>query len=333
MSHRLEILVLQVACLAAATVPLPSEAAPPAQGSPSSFQELDPVQWQYVVSLPPLTLAQMNGQVAAAVSVDVPTKGGKRQVVQRKAGVNAAVYTGLPASAPPLLPAPLNPGDWLSFQTTGNLAQAWATMTTDGVPHLRVRGAGEFRAEGTASWTATYTLGGTTAKELVLRFVVPRATFDNYTDAGAAALWRSRVRAELLVNGYPAWSTEGLMLRTDLSDANAPVQQALLQQFGSPLAFSTNDEDDSAANDTNAQIADSASVPREVKLSLGRFSPGQTVNLQFVARGTAFTVPTMAGGTDHRCKSDNVGGWWCSQASISLLNATAADAPRLYLAP
>jgi hypothetical protein len=346
MPNRIDrLLVLSLACAAAtAVVPLPAEAAPPGgpppSGPPPSAPPppgpspwphvLDAAQTAAVQGLPYLTPAQLRLQGGAVVAVSVPKKGTPQQAVRRAAAADAAAYVSLPASNEPLLPAVVEVFD---FKVVGDAAQAWATMTVDGVPHVKVSGSGEFRADATAAWSANYTLGGTTAKELVLRFVLPAASIDNNTEAQGPAWWRSRLRAEVLVNGHPAWSTEALLMRADYQN-NGLHPLALLQQFGDPLAFDTDDEDAMAGNDTDASAADTQAARREVYLSLGRFNPGAAVNLQFIVRGTALTVPTSPGGTDNRCTVDDpTGELFCSEANVSVLDGSAADAPRLYLAP
>ena len=222
----------------------------------------------------------------------------------------------------------------LDFIGIGDHAQAWATMTAEGVPHLWARGYGQFTVDATASWTTTVTVPAGGSRELVLRFVIPPALVNGDTEQQSIARWRSRLRAELLVNGFPAWSTEAMRLTLDpKTQSNSLVQTLVLQQFGSPLSFGTDDEDASTANDSNAGSVNSASAKRTVHLSLGRFNPGTVVDLAMVLRGSALTVPELGGGTDHRCDySSAQARWFCSRGSVSLAGA-AGDGPRIYLLP
>ncbi len=211
-------------------------------------------------------------------------------------------------------------------------------MTSEGVPHLRLKGFGDFRADATASWTSRFTLGTTTSKEVVLRFTVPPTTVGGNTEQDAPAWWRSRMRAELLVNGFPAWSTEAWRLRADYmksGNQGGTVQQdlAVLQTFGDPMDFPTDDEDTPAppgqdSNDSNSGNVDQPSQAREVTLSLGRFNPGQAIELMMVVRGTAYT---QAGGGTNRCVQGSEQ-WFCSRASMSVNGALGAP-PQVTLMP
>lgn len=323
---------LALAALAAALPALAqSRAATPAR-------VLTPLESAVVDGLSTEVPVDLNLRPSAAVLVSVPTKNGGAPVqkVQRSnLGVDAALYAGLPASnpAPPLLPAAQVAPYLLPFATTGDAAQAWVAMTAQGVPHLYVTGFGEFRADATAAWTSRFTLGGSTSKEVVLRFMVPPSTVSGNTEQDAPALWRARVRADVLVNGFPAWSSEALRLRAPVVPAGggAAQEMAVLQSFGDPLAFPTNDEDGDPANDSNAGNVSQPAAAKVVYLSLGRFNPGQSIELQMIVRGSAFTQPATAGGTDHRCRANPAGGWFCSRATMSVQMGNMA--PQVTLAP
>lgn len=302
--------------------------------------ELSPADREVVNGLPHITAAALKLRLASAVKVSTPSKGADRQAAQRKTGNNAAVYRSLPLSSPPLLPTPPAEGDLFDFVTVGDSAQSWATMTADGVPHLIVRGFGDFEAEAMVSWSASFTVPGTTSNALVLRFVIPAASVGGVTEEDGPAWWRSRLRAELLVNGHPAWSTEALRLRADyrVPSSQNPSQMTtralvVLQQFGEPLVFPTNDEDLSTSNDTNTANADLPAGRKVVYLNLGRFAAGAQLELSMVMHGIALTLPSTAGGTDHRCRERDVPNtWFCSRASLSVSGGTS-DSPRLYLMP
>ncbi len=320
--------------LAAALLPAAAGAAP-TTGSP--VRVLSAVESAAADGLPYTAGSSLALRVAAAVKVSAYSQGSPRQDVQRKSGSNAAVYRSLPLSSPPLLPTAPAAGDLFDFTVIGDSAQSWATMTADGVPHLVLRGFGEFRADATASWTATVTLPATSSKEVVLRFVIPPVSVGGDTEEDGPAWWRSQLRAELLVNGYPAWSTTAMRLRADykvnIMGSNTPQNRtlAVLQQFGEPLAFSTSDEDASTGNDSQDGNLDSPSSKKTVYLSLGRFDAGAQVHLTMIVRGIAFTQPSLPGGTDHRCEQSPAQ-FFCSRASMSV-SGSASDGPRVHLMP
>ncbi|MFT3818499.1 MAG: hypothetical protein QM750_12825 [Rubrivivax sp.] len=321
-STSLAALALAAAGPARADVPLP-------------VAELTVAQQAALSGMSYLSPANQAFRMAAAVKVSAYNKGSPVQAVQRKSADSAAVYAGLPATvSPPLLPTLPAGSSLLDFIGIGDHAQAWATMTAEGVPHLWARGYGQFTVDATASWTTALTVPAGGSRELVLRFVIPPATVSGDTEQQSIARWRSRLRADVLVNGFPAWSTEAMRLTLDPKvQGNSLAQTLVLQQFGSPLAFVTDDEDASAANDSNAGSVNTASAKRTVHLSLGRFNAGTVVDLAMVLRGSALTAPELTGGTDHRCDYVSAQArWFCSRGSLSV-TGVAGDAPRIYLLP
>jgi hypothetical protein len=342
--NRLALRIPRLAALLAATLAAAIPASASAAPNPP-VHELGPVDTAVVNGLPHVSPAALKLRLASAVKVSVPTKGADKAAAQRKTSSHAAVYRSLPVSERPLLPTQPAAGELFDFVTLGDSAQAWATMTTDGVPHLIVRGFGEFEAEAMVSWSASYTVPGTASNELVLRFVIPEVVVGGVTEEEGRAWWRSRLRADVLVNGHPAWSTEALRLRADYrvrhpTDPMETVRRPLvvLQQFGEPLAFPTNDEDlpptsGGPSNDTGIENADYPAERKVVYLSLGRFAAGAQIELSLVMHGIALTVPTSPGGSDHRCRERDVPDtWFCSRASLAV-NGGVNDSPRLYLVP
>lgn len=321
----------------------------PAVGQVASWPTLRPLSPQergIADGLAPVPLVDMNLRPAAAVRVWAEGRGSPQQAVQRaNLGVNAAVYAGAPFGSAPLLPLP--PGARqpreLDFQTEGDSVEGWATMTDRGVPHLRLNGFGQFGADATAAWTSRFTLGGSTSKEVVLRFVVPPTVVGGATEEDAPAWWRARLRTDLLVNGFPAWSTDALRLRADYirhnpSGVDSTEPLLVLQTFGEPMPFGTNDEDTpplqgGPANDSNGGNVDTPSSGKLVYLSQGRFSPGQAIELMMIVRGSAGSWNGTGASGDNRCKTNPAtGGWFCSRATM-VVDGRQADAPRLILLP
>ncbi len=329
------LLVLPV-LLAGTLSMLPAAAAPNPQNGSYSVRELSAAESAIADGLPSLFGNALSLKVAGMARAAAPEKGSPKLAVKRESGGNAAaVYASLPAASPPLLPTWPAGASLFQFETLGDAAQSWATMTADGVPHLFVRGFGEFRAEATASWTSTLTLPAS-AKEVVLRLVIPAASVGGDTEDDGRAWWRSQLRAELLVNGYPAWSTQAVRLRADYKSPSSngtllTRTLEVLQPFGQPLPFPTDDEDSSTSNDSRDGNLDSPSTRKVVYLSLGRFDPNVQLHLTMVWRGIALTVPETAGGTDNRCKSSPAQ-FFCSRASMSLQGGPN-DGPRVILLP
>lgn len=318
-----------------ATLVLAIATTAPAQAdTPLPARELDAGELGPLSGMPYLSPSNSTFEMAAAVRASAYNKGSAVLSVQRKTNDTAAVYNSRPTHPAPLLPTAPAPGDQLSFITTGDLTQSWATMTASGVPHLRLTGFGSFEGDATASWNTTVTVPSGGSREVVVRVVVPPVSVAGNTEVQGKARWRAKLRAELLVNGYPAWSSESIRLTVD-PGANETL---LLQQFGAKLAFPTDDEDlplssGGLNNDTTNGNISSPAAKKVVHVTLGRFNPGTVLDLSMVMRGSALTVPAATGGTDHRCNYSNVEDrYFCSRGSVGVDGGTG-EAPRIYLLP
>lgn len=256
---------------------------------------------------------------------------------ERDSASLAAVYAGTHGTNPALLPYwPTDtPGALLDFQDKGNLAQAWASTTISGIPYVFVTGYGAFRAEATAAWSTTLTVPSGPSREVVARFVLPPVRVNGDTKGTAEAHWRARMRADFLVNGYPAWSTEAVRLT---ANPTAPYgDTVVLQQFGASLTFPNNDEDADTGNDTDSASSSTAgpSTKRVVYVTLGRHAGGTVLEVSLSVRGTAMTMsPTSA---SNRCKRgpDPVTGeerWFCSNATVTV-RGEAGDGAQFFMLP
>lgn len=313
-------------------------ALPALAATPLPVRSLAPGELGGLSGMPYLTPANHPFEVAAAARAYAYNKGATGHAVQRKTGSDAAVYRGMPSGNPPLLPPAPASTALLDFITTGDLAQSWATMTASGVPHIAATGYGDFEAEVTASWTTRVTVpSGAAGREVVVRFVIPQASVAGATEQEGQARWRARLRAELLVNGFPAWSTEAIRFTTDPSKIYNNTELLVLQTFGSDLGFPTDDEDlpfleGGPNNETSASTVNGKSPAKIVHLTLGRFGPGAVIDLSMILRGHALSVPAVSGGTDHRCKSNSVR-YFCSRGTVSVDGSSGGEAPRVYLLP
>ncbi|MBL8333138.1 MAG: hypothetical protein JNM08_08545 [Rubrivivax sp.] len=263
---------------------------------------------------------------ASAVRTSAYNLGNNDWKVQRSTSGNAAVHQSLPAANPPLLPTWPTGSSVFDFKVQHDHAQAWATMSSTGVPWIWLRGFGDYKAEAVSSWNTTVTVPAGGLREVIVRFVLPPATVSGVTEQQGPNAWRARLRAELLVNGFPAWSTEALRFHTS---ASGGTSKPLLQQFGNALFFPTNDEDASTTNDSEDGM-NGASTKTTVHLSLGLFSPGSVIELSMIHRANVFSQPTSGG--SHRCKHDTypVDDWFCSGSGITI-NGSTGEAPRIYL--
>ena len=290
-----------------------------------------------ITALPTTWLSPANQpfKMAATVRTLVPEKAtSATSKTQRANGAVAAVYAGLPAGATQLLPTePTTANGLFSFATTGDAGQSWATMTADGVPHLHATGFGNFTVDATASWSTRVTVPAGGVRRLVVRLVIPPTSVSGNIEPEGPAAWRSRIRGELLVNGYPAWSTESLRLSTNHVSGN---NVTVLQQFGDALWYGVDDEDLPQAdgglnNDSDDGSINSPSAKSTLYLEVGSFNPGAVIDLSMILRASAHTQPT--GGGAQKCqKNYSTNLWHCSRGTATVKGATG-EPPRIYLVP
>lgn len=298
--------------------------------------ELAAYQQGQVNGLPSLHPGNHAFKWASAVQVRAYNKGAKN-ALSRRTGTHAATYGAVPSLASPPLPTWPTQSHLHVFQSVGDNAQAWSTMTPDGVPYLYLTAYGQAHSEATASWTTSLTIpAGSVSPKVVLRFVIPEASVNGNTEQQGPARWRARLRAELLVNGYPAWSSEAMRFVIDPSPPHAStVPKQLLQTFGASWPFPGNDEDDITANDSGPGAPGNAPAARRVVyLSLGRFPPNAVLDLSMILHGTALTVGDTDTSNSNRCGNDMADPdiKRCSHAIVTV-RGDAADGPKIYLVP
>jgi hypothetical protein len=295
-------------------------------------RELSPLEQINMSGVPAMTGVTL--RTAATARASAYNQAEQKQT-ERKSGSAAAVYAGTHGTNPPKLPSwpTPDPGGLLKFEDKGNLAQAWATTTTSGIPYVFATGYGQFRAEATAAWSTTLTVPSGPAREVVARFVLPPVRVNGDTKGdNAEAFWRARMRADFLVNGYPAWSTEAMRLTANPSAE--PNDTIVLQQFGAFLNFPQNDEDTDPNNNSSTSTTD-PSAKRTVYVTLGRHAGGTVLDVSLSVRGTALTMPPDSAG--NRCKRgpDPVTGverWFCSNATVTV-RGESGDGPLFYMLP
>src|SRR5262249_21901413 len=191
-----------------------------------------------------------------------------------------------------------------------------------GVPYLFVNGFGRFEASGAASWQATL-ITPNAASEVIVRLTVPPVEVGGNFDGQGPALWRSRLRGELLVDGYPAWSTEAV--RFDQKVPGSTFDVTYLDSFGRPLRFPSNNVEDE-------------SNQARIYLSLGTMPPTQTLALAFTLRADTRTVddPDLNGKHDNACRfeqlNDNPPEAFCSRGTVTV-HGDPADGPLFFTRP
>lgn len=257
--------------------------------------------------------ADLSLRSAASVSVSVPTKAATRRAARPAAPGTAAVYRGVPSDPRAVLPPWPGEGEVFDFKETSDSAQAWATMTSEGVPYLFVQGFGRFRSDATASWLASMTTAEVSS-EVIVRFDVPKISVTGFTEQDAPALWSSRVRMELVVNGLPVWSVEPL--RFAARHEAGPIEPHV-DSFGQPLDFPGG-----AGSDSQAET---------VFLSLGTMGPGRAVDLELVVRASAQTADDalVAEPNDNACVTKS-GEYFCSRATATV-HGDPVQNVRVYL--
>jgi len=315
---------------AALALAVPALAAPNNPLAP--VRELTQEEAAIVAGLPKLSAQQLNLQQAAHTRATAYGKPGPVSAVQRKAGATASTYSVLPATPQGQVP---------DFIKVGDSAMASASMTPSGVPTLQLSARGDFHAEAMASWHTTLVIPADGPREVFLKLMVPPAHVGGEIEQDHPHRWRARLRAEMLVNGFPAWSTEALRLRTEwraciglACQKTEIAEETALVQYGTPLTFPTNDEDTSTANDSNNKDDRAkASARKTVHLSLGRHAAGTRLNLAWMLRGTVWSEPMLANGSDHRCLwNDAMRRYFCSKADLSL-HGDITDVPEVRYGP
>lgn len=256
------------------------------------------------VNLASTPLSSLNPKTAAAVKADSKAPPTAKQVVQRKSGDTSSVYASDVKSSisdigQPAPPYPSDPAlhELFDFKKTGDASQSWAMMSNSGQAFLALWGLGKSQTTASASWQAPYTVPGSGDQYVYVQFPVPGVAVTGVNEQDAPSTWRSHFRADLLLNGYPAWSTEVMRY----NELNGSVEKARhLSTFGYSLGHT----------DAYQEAGDGSSL-NVITLYLGRFAAGKVLDLSmsyqaetivdkactshddqlFCSRGTVATTP------------------------------------------
>ena len=193
-----------------------------------------------------------------------------------------------------------------------------------------MRGAGQFKGDASVSWRTTVTVSAQGPQVVLIRLVLPSLTVSGVNEQQGFALWRSRLRGELLANGFPVWSADALrFVHNPKVEFNNLQQKVVLQSFGQAFKFPNNDEDDNDTNDSPSGNQPAAGK-ETVFITLGTLPAGSVVDLNFMLRASAFTDPVVGGANNnHRCQKP-AAELFCAQASVQV-NGDLGEPPRVYL--
>jgi hypothetical protein len=271
-----------------------------------------------------------DAQFTTASFVDVSSYPSKsKRDVDRLGGATSASYAGvmsIPYSIqPPPGPATTGPPAdtaHFGFKQSGDASQAWATMTAAGMPFLDLTSFGKAAASGTASWKARIAVAASNPN-VYAQFRVPSASVTGATEENGPSDWKSRFRAELLMNGHPIWQSEATRFSElvhepsgDGESCTASAEKSnSLATFGTGIGFEQSDKQ---------HPSDATSVT----LWLGAFAPGEIVELGLIAR-TDTEV-------DHRCCSHDRAGnpeLFCTSSTATLSWDGTSTPVRFWVGP
>jgi hypothetical protein len=293
--------------------------------TPLPVQVLNSQQTGQVQGFTQVSLAQANFTTRALSNVQTPN--GSSMDPERSGAQTSAAYAG--ASLPftmnpvpgPAANAPPPDAAMFNFKQSGDSAQAWATMTSNGMPFLMTTAFGASTAEGTASWRADVQIPAGGAN-LYVQFYLPAANVQGFTEMNGPSTWQSKVSAELQMNGHPVWSTEATRISPnsgmDTQGSNCGNNGGngpFLMSYGSSLGFSASNQQQSSS-------------PQPVTLSLGPFPAGQTVEVEMIVRSNAQVISPCC---PHNAESQPE--LFCSRASASIGWDNTATPVRFWTGP
>ena len=293
--------------------------------TPLPVQVLTSQQAGQVAGFTEISLASANFTTRALSNVQTAPNGSNMDVERAGAATSAAYagaslpFTMSPVPAPAVSGAP-PAGAAFDFKKSGDSAQVWATMTSNGMPYLFANAFGASNAAGTASWKATAQIPAGGAN-LYVQFLLPSASVQGFTEVQGPSTWQSRVSAELQMNGHPVWSTEATRISpingTDTAGencGNTGGRGPYLSTFGVDVGF-------------NGDLQQ-ASAAQPVTLSLGTFPGGQTVDVEMIVRANAQVISPCC---PHNMEDQPE--QFCSRATASIGWDNTATPVRFWVGP
>ena len=152
----------------------------------------------------------------------------------------------------------------IDFTKAENTAQGWARMSAAAIPALTIALNGETRGHASASWRTTYTVAGSGKRSVSLKFRIPETVMDGRFEQSAKGAYQGRARVQLLVNGYPVWSSETLRVAPPTPNS---ASEYMFETFGTTWAFDKNTEKANA---------------KWVTASMGSYDAGQSLDVALV---------------------------------------------------
>ena len=280
---------MTVTAALALLLPAPAAAMPNGPPGPPKtlpVRELTPAQADAVLDKPDLVttwLSSLSLKTAAMVRADAIAPGSPGQDVERATDAVAAVYASDVKSSVtddghegPVEPLP---GELFNFKVSGDAAQAWATMSASGHPFLMLWALGQSSGHAVASWRTGFTVGGPNSQQVYLQVPMPGVTVTGVNEADGPSLWRSRFRADLMVNGFPGWSTDVVRFNelNSYGSDDSGEKARHLTVFGSTTLGHI---------DGSGETSD-GSTAKTIMLYLGTFPAGSTVDVSLVMRAEA----------------------------------------------
>ncbi len=219
-----------------------------------------------------------------AAWADVTALGnGTGNTTERQTGSISAVYRGVSepntgGSPVPAETAAPPSGSVFNFKQTGDSAQAWATMRSNGMPFLFAQAFGQSSAEANASWSTRISFNS--MRSLSIAFKLPALTVGGALEGEGPSRWQSRLRADLLIDGVVVWSTEASRFNvpngTTGSGNNCAERSdegLFLNNFGKSLGLGAN--------------ANTPAPGQTIYLKLGTYGAGKQIEVSLVVRADA----------------------------------------------
>jgi hypothetical protein len=229
-------------------------------------------------------LNQLQTGTAAMVVVQAPGSGVGTDVEHHSNTISQAYLAEVSKGtkpvghvAPPLPdPAPLA-HELIDYDHNSDAAQGWATMSEVGVPYLNLHVDGLASGKAAASWSARYVVpGGSGNRNVYVRFTIPALTLSGrFLDNARNPSW-GRLRVDLMLDAYPAWSIEAVRFnefhsrQVQHADGNITTEwteQTHLEKFGSDINFSV-------SSGTNSYYTSS----QQITMKLGTFPAGKVLD-------------------------------------------------------
>ncbi len=292
----------------------PGARAQPTSGTVLPVRELTIFEFQALSNL-----NSLNGVVlTTAAHAGVATLNGSASNVERQPSGMSAVYSAAAIPSQSTAGSAAENGapessELFNFKQSGDSAQSWATMRANGSPFLLTHAYGKASATANVSWTAKISLGPLSILYAAIR--IPAVTVNGTFEEDGPSRWKARMRADLMINGTVAWSTESNRFNVPSGNTGSGSNCSERTQKGTFL----NTFEKSLGIDPDN--VNDASATQTVYLRLGPYSGSASpVEVTFVVRADAQSLD--------KCCLQN-GEYFCTRAGAKV----DWDSPRTIIAP